>query len=125
VFRDYAPCPALLASSKWSHFAYYTLHIGDQFETTDIKDLSPGQPTLLHSNHIMRSMRYRLQETCQELAVVSLYETYQLSRFLGESADYKSLVVPTGTGNDLVRYTDRVVALEKQIQAIDLIMNNK
>jgi hypothetical protein len=124
VFRDCAPCPALSASSKGSHFAYYALHIGAQFDMPDIKDLNRGKPTLLHSNHIMRSTRYRLQETCPELAEVSPYETYQLSRFLGESADYKSLVVPTETSNDLARYTDHVIALEKQIQAIDLIIND-
>ena len=90
----------------------------------DIKDLNRGKPTLLHSNHIMRSTRYQLQETCPELAEVSPYETYQLSRFLGESADYKSLVVPTETSNDLARYTDHVIALEKKIKAIDLIIND-
>jgi len=51
-------------------------------------------------------------------------QTYQLNRFLNEPADYKSLVLPTEIGNGH-RRAEPMVALEKQIQAIDLIIHDK
>jgi hypothetical protein len=57
-------------------------------------------------------------------AMLSLYHTYQLARFLDELADYKSLAEPTEDVNGLARKETHMLMLVEQITNIDSLIDD-
>jgi hypothetical protein len=73
--------------------------------------------------HIISEQRLGPEDFCPQTSVSNDRNTYPISRFLDEPADFKSLVVPMGSSSELRRKAAHIVTVTKQTKDVDLLFD--